>query len=507
MDEPSTGIPIEVEIAKLARLGKLAYAQQRKEAALRLGTGLRLLDELVAEARAAANAAPAEIGGGMPFKASEDEVARAFAQAYAGKIVFDHTAQKWFTWTGTRWQRDETDAVFFLAREYCRDAMGVLAATAKIPPDHMGRINFCANVERAARSDPRLAVTFRIWDTDPWLLGVLGGVIDLRTGETLPPDPARYISRETSVAPAPPGTDAPIWRAFLHDATGGDAEFEAFLQRLCGYLLTGCVNEEILTFFYGTGGTGKGTFLRAVTRIFGDYAVALPIEVFTAEGRLNLEYYRAKMAGRRLITSSEPEANTTWSEAQIRELTGNETKISARHPYGQPFEFDATAKLAIVGNHAPKLKGRTREMERRLRVAPFDNIPAKVDETLKDRLSAEYPAILRWMIDGALLWQRQGIGTCQAVRRASEEYFERQDAFRQWADECCVLDPSLSTRPATLLAAFNTWAKAAGRDQTDANTFAEIIARTPGLRRGKWQGVRLVRGIGVKATLDDRGEP
>lgn len=78
------------------------------------------------------------------------------------------------------------------------------------PPTHMRKIAFAANVERAARSDPKLAVTAAVWDTDPWLLGVPGGVVDLRTGETLPPDPGLYISRETSVAPAPPGTDAPI---------------------------------------------------------------------------------------------------------------------------------------------------------------------------------------------------------------------------------------------------------------------------------------------------------
>lgn len=278
------------------------------------------------------------------------------------------------------------------------------------------------------------------------------------------------------------------------------------MQRLCGYLLTGCVNEEIIAFFYGDGGNGKGTLIKPVATIAGDYAAAIPIEVFTVNGRINVEYYRAQMFGRRVITTIEPENGAEWSESTIKEISGNETPLSARHPHGRPFEFMPTCKMIAVGNHAPKLKGRTPAMERRLRIAPFDHKPERADPTLKERLVGEYPAILRWMITGCLLWQRDGLGTCGAVRRASETFFERQDAFRQWMDECCVLDPALSAKPAALLASFNLWARANGREPVDVNAFAETVDRTPGLQRGKWNGVRLVRGIGLKAPADDRGE-
>lgn len=433
---------------------------------------------------------------------TEDEIARQFAAVGAGQIVFDHTQQKWFTWTGARWQLDQTDTVFFLVRVFCRNAMDAVASMRQKVPINMGKIAFAAAVERAARSDPKLAVTHEIWDRDPWLLGVPGGVIDLRTGELLAPDPARYISRETSVAPAPPGTDAPTWRAFLHEATGGDADYQAFLQRLCGYFLTALVNEEIIAFVYGDGGNGKGTFLRPVAQIMKDYTAALPIEVFTVNGRVNLEYYRAQMAGRRMITTIEPENGAEWSESTIKELSGNETALSARHPYGRPFEFYPVCKMIGVGNHAPKLKGRTPAMERRLRICPFNSKPVVADKTLKEKLIPEYPAILQWMIDGALLWQRQGLGTCDAVRAASEYYFSAMDAFSEWRDECCILDSSLATSPSELLTAFNSWAKAAGRDTADALAFAETIDRAPGLTRVRSHGRRLVRGIGLRAPAN-----
>jgi putative DNA primase/helicase len=142
----------------------------------------------------------------------------------------------------------------------------------------------------------------------------------------------------------------------------------------------------------------------------------VPIEVFTATDRvLNLEYYRAQMAGARLVTASETEQQAAWSETQIKDLTGNDTMLSGRHPYGRPFTFRPQAKILIIGNYASKLKSRSPAMERRLRIVPFTHVPKTPDPTLKDRLRAEYPAILRRLIDGCLDWQRERLGIPDAI--------------------------------------------------------------------------------------------
>ena len=59
------------------------------------------------------------------------------------------------------------------------------------------------------------------------------------------------------------------------------------------------------------------------------------------------------MAGARLVTASETESGRVWAESQIKELTGNEAPVSARHPYGRPFTYKPQYKLQFVGNHAP----------------------------------------------------------------------------------------------------------------------------------------------------------
>ena len=137
-------------------------------------------------------------------------------------------------------------------------------------------------------------------------------------------------------------------------------------------------------------------------------------------------------------------------------------------------------------------------MERRLRIIPFEQAPKHPDPDLKDKLRAEWPAILRWMIEGCVAWQREGLGTADVIRAATRAYFEQQDAFGMWLEECCILGDHLQIRPAALIASYNAWAKENGEKALSANEFAEHVNRTKGLVRVRSNGQRHVKGVGLK---------
>lgn len=446
------------------------------------------------EPEAIKSATPEAVEG---FDVTEDGVAQAFAAQHGGALRYCHHAQHWYVWTGAHWRREESKLAFSWARDMCRHM--ALQATDKEKPK-VSKAAFAAAVERFAQADRAFAVTASTWDSDPMLLGTPGGTVDLLTGHLRPADPTDYITLQTAVAPAPPGTPHPHWSAFLDAATGGDKDLQAFLQRLVGYCLTGDVTEEILAFLYGEGGTGKGTFLGVIVGVMADYAVAVPIEVFTAGSRLNLEYYRAQMAGARLVTASETEAGATWAESQIKEMTGNEAPLSGRHPYGKPFTFMPCFKIMLVGNHAPRLKGRSKAMERRMRIAPFKHKPQQADQGLKARLRGELPAILRWCIVGCVAWQNDRLGTCSAVAAETGTYFEQQDHFGRWLAERCNVVPSMSERPSKLLSDYLIWAKESGEASVTSSEFRELVERTPTLRYAMVRGVQWVRGLGLRPS-------
>ena len=83
------------------------------------------------------------------------------------------------------------------------------------------------------------------------------------------------VTRSTSVAPEA-GTPT-RWLKFLCEATGAADDFTGYLKRFAGYCLTGDTSEQILTFIYGEGGTGKSTLINTIQSLLGSYGTAAPM--------------------------------------------------------------------------------------------------------------------------------------------------------------------------------------------------------------------------------------
>jgi putative DNA primase/helicase len=162
------------------------------------------------------------------------------------------------------------------------------------------------------------------------------------------------------------------------------------------------------------------------------------------------------------VAASETEQGRSWAESRIKQLTGGD-KIRARFMRQDFFEFLPAFKLGIVGNHQPMLANVDDAMRRRFNIVPFLHRPAKPDSALESKLRAEWPAILRWAIDGCLDWQRHGLTRPKAVVDATENYFADQDMFGQWLGECCRTEPGNGFLKATSAELFGSWKTFAGQ--------------------------------------------
>jgi putative DNA primase/helicase len=266
--------------------------------------------------------------------------------------------------------------------------------------------------------------------------------IDLLTGIDRAPNRLDYCTKVAAVSPAPEGTLCPMWTAFLDTVTGGDAELIGFLKRFLGYCMTGFVNEHALVFLFGTGANGKGVFTSTVTGIFGDYAIIAPMEMFLASNVERHPTEIAKLKGARLVVAHETQKGRRWDESKIKTLTGGD-KLTGRFMRGDFFDFKPTHKFLIAGNHKPTFRTVDEAIKRRFLLVPFTVcIPKEErDPQLGEKLKAEWPAILRWMVDGCLEWQRDGLKIPDIVRNATDEYLADQDIVGQWLDastEACV---------------------------------------------------------------------
>jgi putative DNA primase/helicase len=360
-----------------------------------------------------------------------------------------------------------------------------------------------AAIERLARADRRHAAIVEQWDADPWVLNTPGGIVDLRSGSTLLHDPARYMIKITAVAP---GAKCPLWRGFLNVITGGNIELQAFLQRIAGYALTGSIREHALFFLYGTGANGKGVFINTLTAILADYAAVAPMETFVVKHGEHHPTDLAGLRGARLVTAQETERGRRWAESKIKAMTGGDP-ITARFMRQDFFTYLPAFKLMIAGNHKPGLSGVDEAIRRRFHLIPFTvTIPeGDRDKDLPDKLRAEWPGILQWMIDGCRQWLETGLNPPSAVQAATEAYLSEEDTLAQWIEECCITGKGQWGIGALLWESWQKWCGANNERPGSRKGFTDAMS-AHGYPKDKSQGVRGYAGIDLKPDERNRAD-
>lgn len=427
-----------------------------------------------------------------PVNLTEDDVAEDFALKYRDLMRFDHHIGRWYIWDDKRWSVNETKSAFDFARRLCREHRGDLKS--------MASKKSAEGVEHMARRDQRLAVISDIWDVNPFLLGTPGGTVDLKTGKLQQSKPQDFITKLTAVAPSAPGQPCPNFLKFLDEATGGDKEVQRFSQQWVGYCLTGSIIEHALVFIYGPGGNGKSVFQNIISEIVGDYAKVAPMAIFAASPYPRHLTELAMLKGARVVTASETEATQKWSEARVNQLTGGDP-ITANYMRRDHFTYQPQFKLMMVGNHKPQLPNVNDAARRQFNIVPFLHKPKEPDQSLPEKLRSEYPAILRWAIEGCLDWQQNKLVKPDIVTKATSDYFEEQDLLGRWIDEECECGPGKKDSASNLYASWESFAKANGEEPGTATTFGTRLPERGYLK--KKSGKTFYIGIKVKEGPED----
>jgi len=424
------------------------------------------------------------------------DLARSFVDRNHDQFKYDHQVGKWFLWDGISWKEDKSRAVYNEIRQSVEAATSEVSASQK----RMFRSHqSIAAIEKICANDPAFSVSADFWDRNPFLLGTPGGTIDLKTGCLLEPDPKFGISKITLVGPTA-DEDCPKWIQFLLEASGNNSQMVEFLQIWCGICLTGSVKEQTLIFCYGTGGNGKSVCVNTIMRNLGDYAKMASMETFTVTQQRAHETEIARLCGARLVVANETEEGRSWAEAKIKTMTGGD-RITGRFMLQDFFEFEPQFKLIVVGNHQPNLRNVDDAMRRRLLIIPFITKPQEPNPNLEDELRAEYPGILRWMINGALKWQKDGLPRPECVLSATNDYFSEQDIFGEWLDQKCKHDSASTYLWATVGELFNSWkafALEAGENPGSKKSFSAQLEKR-GFRRMRLSGgLRGFEGLALK---------
>jgi len=431
---------------------------------------------------------------------SEDALSVEFVSRNAHRLKWTN-GMEWFFNTGERWAPDDGLKRFNFARMVAREAAATLDEKNLKLARKIASNGTVGSIISLSKSDPSISIDINAWDSDPMALNTPHGVVDLKTGN-IRPRAGDFLTRCARCTPDE-FMPIPTWRAFLESVFSQDEEMIEFMRRLLGYFITADRREQKIFFAHGLGSNGKSTLFNFFQWLCGDYALDLPAEVLMTQRNPGHPTELAQLRGIRIAISGEIERGSHWAEARINRLTGEET-LTARVMRGDPFTFRQTQKHLVVGNHKPRLDGSDPALVRRFVLIPFDAVFAagQRDMTMLDKLKAEAPGVLAWIVQGSVEWFNNGLQIPVKISNSSADYMEENDDIGTWMSECCAMESSEPlAKAADLYESYQTWVRARGQHPVSLPLWAKRLKTDPKITSRKSGSIRYE---GISLTLSER---
>lgn len=386
----------------------------------------------------------------------------------------------WCVWNGSVWVKDDSQTAGYLIMNQADEMLNEAKRMMQLAPKGEGkektpeqqkaerafawaqRCRSYANQRNTLDAAKKLMNVYDVdaFDPDPWLLNTPEGVVDLRTGDIHPHDSKYLCTMMTRVAPYI-GGQCPKWKTFLYQITGGDEEFEHYLQMVAGMACVGKVYEEGLVISYGPGSNGKSTLFAVWQELLGTYAGTVRNEVLMGNKNGSEVQGQAQLRGMRLTITSELEEAQRMSASLLKRLTSRD-KISARPLYHEPITFTPSHTLILHTNHLPRIGSSDEGTRRRITIAPFTHVippEQKIMDFANVLVREEGPAILGWMIEGAIAFYKADmkLRKPKIVQEATAAYLAGEDKIGRFIDECCVLNGKAHQPSGAMFRAYKQW--------------------------------------------------
>jgi P4 family phage/plasmid primase-like protien len=436
-------------------------------------------------------------------------------ERHGDDLRYVHLWKKWLVWDGKRWALDESGEVE-------RRAVGVVAsiyaeaASVSDSDERKALSHHAQRSEARSRIDAMIALARSMvpaapndLDTDPWVLNVQNGTVALRTGDLRPHRRGDLITKVTPVK-YDPDAQAPRFTRFLQEIFASDEGLIAFVQRFAGYSLTGSTQERAFAILHGVGKNGKSTLVELLMEVMGDYATATDTETLLVKRYQGVGNDVAALRGARFVQAAEVEQGRALAESKVKNLTGSDT-ITARFLFAEPFSFKPEFKLWLSTNNKPVIRGTDDAIWDRIRLIPFDQrfTGKRRDPKLPEKLRAELPGVLAWMVRGCTGWQRDGLGWPEKVANATAGYRAEMDTLGAFFDDRCVLHPRAEAPATPLYKAYQEWCADNGEADESQRRFGGRLGERgfvsftytagPHMDRKGW------RGIGLRDDHHDDG--
>ncbi|MEV4557799.1 phage/plasmid primase, P4 family [Kitasatospora sp. NPDC049285] len=386
----------------------------------------------------------------------------------------------WDLWDQHRWKSDEKRVETRAVRQTLKSALRELDRYEGKERDELYQdIRRCESKSGMAGIAEIAGALFPVstaaseMDSHPHLFNTPGGTVDLQERNIRPARREDLITKLSRGSIT--GDISQDWENFLARVLP-DEEVRAFVQRLFGYAMLGRVTEHVLPIFTGTGANGKGTLRDAIMHTFGDYADEADPAILMESKNERHGAFKMALKGQRLVFCSETDRDKRFAEATMKRLVGGDP-IQANWMHSNPITFDPSHTLVMLTNYLPKVSADDPAVWRRLLVVPFDVVipEDERDPELPAKLRAAADAVLSWVYEGWLAYQKQGLNPPDAVRARTQAYQEDNNAIGRFLEERTMANPHSAVRARELYTAWSTWCRSVGEQAGSEKAFASLM--------------------------------
>lgn len=393
-----------------------------------------------------------------------------------------------------------------------------------------GSARLRADVSKLLARDPELRVPHDKFDSNPDILGVANGILDLRTGNVRPARREDYVSTflETPLVDTIPGTpEAKRLLAFLDEVSAldhGDASQESrnrrtLLEEHCALGLFGDNKIKGMQFWVGGGDNGKTVMANLLQDTLGDLSAPIASNALFSDTAKKNDNQHGHTAGlnqlidRRLGVCPELDRNAVVRANILKALTGDD-KMSLRQLNQESSPHQLSPAIIVLTNHLPRVPDGDPAMLKRFSLYDFRNqwldhskeeckLIAKARGEAGERPLPEadpdlktvfkHPsakqAFLRIMVDAAVRLAENKFRFTVSPKSISTLYASYRKSinpFLDWLEDSPYILGDGYVTKSEVFDSFNTWLESEGQRRVSSRTFMDRMESfLPGIKECK----------------------
>jgi len=358
----------------------------------------------------------------------ESKAAGLLGEYFGDRFAFDDTITEWYEFAGDHWRN--------VPKSSPEQAITQAVYTGTDP---IGFKNaYLSGVLSILKKSGGLSLPQGICGVIPFS----NGLLDLSNGELLPVSPRNALTWSIPHAYVK-GAECPAFIRWAREALAGDGEMVELLRAFINACLNGRYDVQRFIYLFGSGGTGKSTFLRILKTLIGQ-ANFVTTDLKNLEGN---RFETAGLYGKKLAIITDA-GRYNGSVDTLKSITGGDPVRLEKKNVQQGASFVFEGMVVIASNSHLAATDYTSGLARRSLVVEFQHsFTAEEKAAFQQRggeeaILSEIPSIINWALalsrDEVTRIFQQPPAACLA---STQEALFEQNPVADWIHQNLVAAP------------------------------------------------------------------